>query len=198
MAGSKGILRWSGNVALGLVAFAALVFVVNVCINGLGTLPGGYRPFVVLSGSMEPSMPTGSLVLTKSVDPESVHVGDVITFRLESGSFETDSATHRVAAIEQGPGGLSFITKGDANQAPDPLPVPASALVGRVVAGSSLAGSLAQAVKTPLFFSLVALAAVVLVADALWRKTARGGKRRRPAGPLAGMPALTDTLRRIG
>jgi signal peptidase len=185
-------------VALGLVVAAALVFVVNLCINGLGTLPGGYRPFVVLSGSMEPSMPTGSLVLTKSVDPETVRVGDVITFRLESGSFQTDSATHRVAAIEQGPGGLIFITKGDANQAPDPLPVPASALVGRVVAGSSLAGSLAQALKAPLFLSLVALGAVVLVADSLWRRTVRGGKRRRSAGPLPGMPVLTETLRRMG
>jgi signal peptidase I len=185
-------------VALALVVAVALVFVVNVCVNGLGTLPGNYRPLVVLSGSMEPSMPTGSLVLTKSVDPGTVRVGDVITFRLLSGSHETDSATHRVVAIEQRPEGLSFITKGDANQAPDPTPVPSSALVGRVVAVSSLAGSLAQALKAPLFLSLVALGAVVLVADGIWRRAARSGRSRPRAGSVPGMPALTDNLRHMG
>ncbi len=192
MARSKSILRWSGNVAIGLAAVVALVFVFNVCINGLGTLPGGYRSLVVLSGSMEPYMPTDSLVLTKPVDPATLEPGDVITFRLGSGSFRTDLATHRVVAIENGPGGLSFVTKGDANLAHDPTPVPASAVVGRVVVISSLAGSLAQAVKGPWFVALVALGAAILLADALRRRSIRGGKRRsRTRG-------LTKPLRRIG
>ena len=183
MAQAKNIMRWSGNVAIGLVLVTVTVLVVNAFINGLGTLPGGYRPLVVLSGSMEPYMPTGSLVITKSVNPATIGLGDVITFRLESSSFQADLATHRVVAVERGPGGLSFVTQGDANPAHDPTPVPASAVVGRVVLVSSLAGSLAQTVKTPLFLFLTALGAAGLAADALWRRSARGGKRPQPARP---------------
>ncbi len=172
-----------GNVLLGLVLVAAALFVVNMGVNGLGTLPGGYRPLVVLSGSMEPYMPTGSLVLTKSVNPATVKVGDVITFRLKTGSFQTDFATHRVEAIENGPTGMSFVTKGDANQVHDLVPVSATALVGRVVLISSLAGSVVQAVKTPLFLALVAFGAVALMTKALWKKVPRRLARERAPLP---------------
>jgi signal peptidase len=181
-----------GNVLLGLVLVVATIFVVNVAVNGFGTLPGGYRPLVVLSGSMEPYMPTGSLVLTKSVDPATVKVGDVITFRLRTGSFQTDLATHRVEAIKNSPGGVSFVTKGDANQVHDPVPVPASDLVGRVVVVSSLAGSVVEALKTPLFLALVAFGALALIADALWKKVPR--RHTREQAPFSEPAARTPRV----
>lgn len=85
----------------------------------------GYKTYNVVSGSMEPELPVGCLVLVKSVDPEEVRVGDVIVFRRGSSAV-----THRVVEI------LSedrlFVTKGDANESRDMNPVPYQDLVGRV------------------------------------------------------------------
>ena len=181
MTRSKKVSGLLGNVLVGLVLAAAAIFVVNATVNGFGTLPGGYRPLVVLSGSMEPYMPTGSLVLTKSVNPATVKVGDVITFRLLNGSPKTDLATHRVEAIKNSPGGLNFVTKGGANQVHDPAPVPARDLVGRVVVVSSLAGRVLEALKTPLFLALFALGALALIANTLWKKIPRHHHRPAPS-----------------
>ena len=76
----------------------------------------GLQVFTILSGSMEPKYPVGSLIYVKSVDPSQVKEGDVITFLLS----DTVTATHRVVGIvDQGDGALRFRTKGDANDAED-------------------------------------------------------------------------------
>ena len=75
----------------------------------------GYKPFIVLSGSMEPAIQTGDLIVTRSVAPEKIQVGDVISFREE----ENVVVSHRVTEIDH-EGGLSFLTKGDANVGTDP------------------------------------------------------------------------------
>lgn len=76
----------------------------------------GLQVFTILSGSMEPKYPVGSLIYVKSVDPSQVKEGDVITFLLS----DTVTATHRVVGIvDQGDGALRFRTKGDANEAED-------------------------------------------------------------------------------
>ncbi len=56
----------------------------------------GARPYVVLTGSMRPGMPPGTLVVVRPVDPRSIGVGDVITYQVASG--EPDVVTHRVVA----------------------------------------------------------------------------------------------------
>jgi signal peptidase I len=180
-----------GNIALGLALLVCLVFVVNFAVYGLGTLPGGYRPLVVLSGSMEPVMPTGSLVLTKAVAPATVQVGDVITFHLHSRAYQSELATHRVIAVESGPMGLSFVTKGDANQVYDLKPVPATDLVGRVVVVSGWAGSLAQAVKSPPLLGLMVLGVLLLALDPLRTKLSR----RRALGSRRPSQRSTKTAR---
>lgn len=74
----------------------------------------GWRAFTVLSGSMEPAYPTGSLICIRPVNPESVEPGQVITFLIN----ENTVATHRVLNIIREPE-LSFQTKGDSNPTPD-------------------------------------------------------------------------------
>ena len=56
----------------------------------------GLTPYAVLSGSMEPEYPVGSLVYVKAVDPLDVEVGDAITFSLPSGTL----VTHQVYQID--------------------------------------------------------------------------------------------------
>lgn len=86
----------------------------------------GCRPYAVLSGSMEPKYPVGSLIYVKPVGPEEIRLNDPITFTLPGGG--TTAATHRVVAID--PEAKTFTTKGDANTAAD-QPIPFSRLIGR-------------------------------------------------------------------
>lgn len=78
----------------------------------------GIRVYAVLSGSMEPLYPTGSLIFVREVDPFTLTEGDVITFMLD----EDTVATHRIVDVvpdEEDPSVVRFQTKGDANDAPD-------------------------------------------------------------------------------
>ncbi len=87
-----------------------------------------YEVFVVQSGSMEPVYHVGSLVYVKPVEPETLEVGDVITFELGDGI----RGTHRIIEVLDENGVLSFRTKGDANTMEDKTPVTADSLVGEV------------------------------------------------------------------
>jgi signal peptidase I len=87
----------------------------------------GLQPMPVVGGSMAPTWHTGDLVITRTVAPQDVAVGDVIRYR--SGN---DFVLHRVVAIWDGGAQLQFMTRGDANDADDP-PVPADLLAGKVL-----------------------------------------------------------------
>ena len=87
----------------------------------------GYEFYNILTGSMEPTIPTGSLVITKSVDTKDIKVNDIITFG--EGNSVT---THRVESINKG-NNLEFITKGDANEVIDPRPIEENEIFGKVI-----------------------------------------------------------------
>ena len=99
----------SGIIIAGIVALAVLLVGVRLI---------GLRPLTVLSGSMEPTYHTGSLIYVKKVDPKSLQPGDVITFMLSEDTI----ATHRIVEVvpdEEDPTVIRFRTKGDANDAED-------------------------------------------------------------------------------
>ena len=81
-------------------------------------VPGifGYKPFIVLSGSMESEIQVGDLVLVKEVDTSTLKENDIIAFR----DKEDVVTTHRITKVIDGKDGMkSFVTKGDANNAED-------------------------------------------------------------------------------
>ena len=81
-------------------------------------------PYTILTSSMVPTYPPGTLVIVKPIPIDDIHIGTVVTYQLESGKPEL--VTHRVVAINQPnvPGGEpTFVTKGDANDVPDEMPV---------------------------------------------------------------------------
>lgn len=127
----------------------------------------------VLSGSMTPKYPVGSMVVIVPVQPVEVRVGDVITFT-EDGR----RVSHRVMTIENGPSGLSFVTKGDANNVRDQHPVPQENIVGRVMADIPLLGDILLWIRTPLGMGITA----TLCAGSLFFSAANR-KRRNPARP---------------
>ena len=94
----------------------ALVVVLALLLAGARLV--GLQVFTVLSGSMEPTYHTGSLIYVKKIDTADIHPGTVITFMLD----EDTVATHRVVQVvpdEEDPSVIRFRTKGDANNAED-------------------------------------------------------------------------------
>jgi signal peptidase I len=93
---------------------AAAVLAVAVLVPRLA----GATPYTVLTGSMQPAYPPGTMVVVRPVAADDIGVGTVITFQLASG--QPAVATHRVLTIARRPDGeVRFQTKGDANDAPD-------------------------------------------------------------------------------
>ena len=121
----------------------------------------GLRPFAVLSGSMEPTYHTGSLIYVRETEPEQIEVGDPITF-----VFNEDLvvATHRVVRIDAE--NQYFYTKGDANDAEDPAPVYFKNLIGKPVFSLPLMGYVSAFLSTKqgIIIAAVVVIAVVLMA----------------------------------
>lgn len=111
-------------VLLLLVSLLAIVVIVV-------PLATGAKPYTILTGSMEPQYPPGTLVVVKPVDVSEINLGDVITYQLESGKPQV--VTHRVVAVGAAADGTPlFITRGDANDADDPEPVQPVQIVGEL------------------------------------------------------------------
>ena len=97
-----------------------VIAVVALAILLAGVRIVGLTPYVVLSGSMEPTYHTGSLIYDKKVDPFTLKEGDVITFMVSEDTL----ATHRIVGVvpdEDEPGTIRFRTKGDANDVGTPV-----------------------------------------------------------------------------
>ena len=77
----------------------------------------GATPYVVLTGSMRPTMPPGTMVVVKPVKSGDVGIGDVVTYQLKSG--EPTVVTHRVVGMGTFRGEPIFRTQGDANNVAD-------------------------------------------------------------------------------
>lgn len=144
----RRVSRIAGKILQGVVVAAALGAATVLLLPRLL----GWRTVTVMSGSMSPSYRVDAVLAIDSVDPDDVREGDVIAFEVES---DRPLVTHRVVAIEHGATGLSFVTKGDANEEADSHAVAASAVRGRVVFGVPYLGLFVRAVNNPLGFGLL-------------------------------------------
>lgn len=115
----RGPLGWAGQVVARLVILGVVaVLAVAVLIPRLA----GATPYTVLTGSMKPDLPPGTLVVVKPVDDQDIGIGSVITYQLESG--KSTVVTHRVVSQGvNGKGETTFTTQGDANDTADEKPV---------------------------------------------------------------------------
>lgn len=125
---ARGVVGWLGQVTIWLFILAALaVLAIALVIPRIG----GATPYTVLTGSMQPGLPPGTLVVVKPVDTDEIVIGDVITYQLESGRSAV--VTHRVIGVRTGVDGEpEFLTQGDANTAADPEPVRSVQVRGRL------------------------------------------------------------------
>ena len=140
----KGRFWWLGEAVFYLVLVVVIVgaFLIKSNSGGRPTLIAGFSGFTVLTSSMEDTIPKGSLVITKAVDPKNLKIGDDITYM----SGATSTITHRIIEIRENymdSNIRAFITKGTMNKNPDKNPVVAANVVGKVVFHSKVLGAIA-------------------------------------------------------
>lgn len=128
------------SVICSVLGTALLILLIVSCIPLTVPRMFGYQIYTVISGSMEPAIPTGSLVFIKDMEPQNVQEADVIAYY--GGRDSNAIITHRVMENRVVMG--EFITKGDANQTEDMNPVDYDNFLGRVEKSIPKAGIFAQ------------------------------------------------------
>lgn len=125
-----------------------VVLVVIVALLLVGARVVGLQVFTILSGSMEPTYHTGSIIYVKEIDPSEIEAGTPITFMLNEDTI----ATHRVVEVvpdEDDPSVLRFRTKGDANDSVDGNLVHYKNVIGTPVFTIPYLGYVASFVQNP-------------------------------------------------
>jgi len=146
-------------------AFIAFIVLVAVLLI-ISVLPitGNYKVLTVISGSMEPTIHTGSVVAVKPMSD--YQIGEVITFGPYSKT--KTPTTHRIYDIKVEGGQPIYITKGDANNAPDAREVQKKDVIGKVLFSVPYLGYAVDFAKKPLGFALIIIVpAVVIIIDEL-------------------------------
>lgn len=112
-----------------MISTALVIVMVALAILLVGVRVIGLTPYTVLSGSMVPAYPVGSLIYVREVDAADIEVGTPLTFYVSGGAMV---ATHRVVEVITDNGETLYVTKGDANDMPDP-PVRYGSVIGTPV-----------------------------------------------------------------
>lgn len=151
----KGENKWYKSPSNWMIIIACIILVPILLVNlfiifqsktNKDAVPSifGYKPFIVLSGSMESDIHKGDLIITKNVKKETLKVEDIIAFRDSAGTI----TTHRIIDVVEKDGKRSFITKGDNNSTQDRNLVSEDAVegiyVGRIPGLGSMMDKLAQ------------------------------------------------------
>jgi len=164
---------------LGNILFygALVIFVLAVLFTSLKSGTGvktflGRSAFIVKTSSMESVYPKGSFIMTKSVDPNTLQVGDDITFM----SSQTSTITHRIISIYEQYGDTNargFETQGVMNDEPDKNIVLASNVVGKVVFCSAFIGTIIAFVSKNwpiLLFSIAVIVGLSIVLRRIFKE----------------------------
>jgi signal peptidase I len=147
------------------VILCAVLVLLTVLLTGDGQAPSilGCSMFRVMTGSMEPTIPTDALIVARQTDPEDLAVGDVISFYSRDPNLSGSVNTHRILEIHRESDGLYFTTKGDANNVADQYITQESDIVGRVIFVSAGLGKAVRLLSNPLIFVPVILLPLALM-----------------------------------
>jgi len=157
---------------IALIAAIALLLVISIL-----PLTGNFKVLTVLSGSMEPAIHTGSIVMVKPAT--NYQIGDIITFG-KIGKTQTP-ITHRINDIRVQEGKPIYITKGDANNAPDTREVTPAEIHGKVLFSVPFAGYAVDFARKPLGFLLIIIVpAAAIIFDEARKIYAEIKKKKNP------------------
>ena len=150
------ILKIIYSIFVAFIVVVALLLIVSVL-----PITGNYKIMIVQSGSMEPAIKQGSVVIVKPASD--YKIGDVITF----GPYSKTKAptSHRIYDIKVVDGQPVYITKGDANNAPDPREIQKKDVVGKVLFDVPFVGYAVAFAKKPMGFALIIIipAAIIIL-----------------------------------
>ncbi|MDZ5254349.1 signal peptidase I [Clostridium sp. LIBA-8841] len=154
-----------------LIAFLLLGFVAKKSNSGVSI--GGYRVYDILTGSMSPTIKPGSLVVVKETSPNNIKENDVITFKSD---ITNNITTHRAIKIINNNGNIEFITKGDANNTQDPMPLEGSLLVGKVMFQIPYLGGILRSIQNNKVIFIGSLLLIILLVGFISNRYTRGKK----------------------
>lgn len=161
----------------------ALVVILAIALVGVRLV--GLQVFTVLSGSMEPTYPVGSIIYVKDVDYKELEAGDVITFMLDKDTV----ATHRITEVvpdEEEPDTLRYRTAGDANEAEDGSLVHYKNVIGSPVFTIPYLGYFADYIQNPpgtyVAISVGAVLLLLVFLPDLFSSDDKGRKKKKMKG----------------
>ena len=148
------ILKVIYSIFVAFIVILALLLIVSVL-----PITGNYKVLMVLSGSMEPNIKTGSIVVVKPADD--YKIGDMITF----GPYSKIKAptTHRIYDIKVVESQPVYVTKGDANNAPDAKEIQEKDILGKVLFSVPYMGYAVDFAKKPLGFALIIIVPTIII-----------------------------------
>lgn len=147
---------------LNFLATLIIALIVALCLVIMLPRVFGYEVYGILSGSMLPNYPIGSIIYVDQVDASEIKVGDVITFNMAADSNVV--ATHRVVEINSEE--ETFTTKGDNNDDVDSSPVSFQRLIGRVVLCVPVLGYIASFIQSS--YGIIACIGAIAIVFILW------------------------------
>ena len=143
-------------ICLVLLGIATVLLLISIL-----PVPGNFKVKIVLSGSMEPTIKTGSIVVVKPADD--YKIGDIVTFQKR---IDKEPTTHRIEEIRVVGGSPIYTTKGDANNAEDRGEIQKEEIIGKVLFSIPYLGYIINFIQKPIGFSLIiVLPAIVIVYD---------------------------------
>jgi len=104
--------------------------IVGIVLLFLASIPLGYRSLTAMSGSMEPTLHVGDVVIERSLAPVDARIGDIVTFRDPNGAAKL--VTHRIRSVRVHDGVVDIVTKGDANNSVERWSIPEDGRLGVV------------------------------------------------------------------
>lgn len=153
------------------IIWAAVVAIALLLVMSFFPIPGNIQTLNVLSGSMEPAIGTGSIVVIK---PASEYkVGDVITFKTEGRI----SITHRIVDSRIQDGEIFFKTKGDANGGVDSEEVFVENIIGKVLFSIPWLGYLIHFIQTPIGIMVFIFVPSIIIVYEEIKKIGREAKK---------------------
>jgi signal peptidase len=138
-------MRRAFRAAVDITLVAVVAIALAGAIGSRAIVTAGRTPVVIAGGSMEPTIGIGSLAVVAPAPIGELRPGDVTLVRTAP---DRAPFTHRITRVVEREGGTWLELRGDANAAPDAALVPATAVVGRVVAVVPHAGRLVAALST--------------------------------------------------
>ena len=158
----KGKIAMKSKKIFNFITTIFVVIVVLLAVMLVGVRLFGLKPFVVLSGSMEPEYHVGSLIYVKSVDYKTLQAGDDITYTLDKDAV----VTHRIIEVlvdEEDPETLRYFTQGIANDVPDGTSVHYRNIIGKPVFTIPYLGYVSNYIQNPPGMYVAVAAGAILI-----------------------------------